>query len=187
MYGLSVSLKVGGFKEIFMTDSEFNLGRKKYLNLLKRRKKYFDKKQRYYDLLKEPLIKEYIEIALFLSEHNDEEFDLNILRKKAFDKLAKKTACSYGIYIYVGKTNNLIRLVNIETLKKIEVSLKSYENLKEHGCIVFIKKENGTDDFYESKVLEIRNEYLSNLTELDPESAKQKILKYGQNNEKRRF
>ena len=168
-----------------MNDREFNLGRQKYRNLLKRRKKYFEKKQRFYDLLKEPLIKEYIEIALFLSEHSDEEFDLNLLATKAFDKLAKKTEWSFGIYMYIGKTNNLIRLINIETLKKVEVSLESYENLKRHDCIVFIENENKIDNFYENKILEIRNEYLSSLTELDQESAKQKILKYGHNNEEK--
>ena len=161
-----------------MNDSEFNLGRKKYTSLLRRRKKYFDKKQRLYDLLQEPLIKEYMEIALFLSEHSDEEFDLDLLSIKAFDKLAKKTECSYGIYMYMGKSNNKIQLVNIETLKRVEVSLESYNNLKKHDSIVFIENVDNLDDFYENKLLEVRNEYLSSLKDLDPEDAKQKIIKY---------
>ena len=164
-----------------MNESEFHLGRKKYINLLNRRKKYLEKKKRLYDLLKEPLIKEYLELSIFLGQHTDEEFDEKLLGVKAFDKLARKTDCSSGVYLYIGKANNQIQLVNIETLKKIEVSQGSYENLKKHDCIVFIENDNKTDDFYENKVLEIRNEYLSSLTELDQESAKEKIIKYGNN------
>lgn len=164
-----------------MNDSEFSLGRKKYKNLLNRRKKYFDKKQRLYDLLQEPLIKEYMEIALFLSEHSDEEFDFDLLGIKAFDKLAKKTEYSYGIYMYMGKSNNKIQLVNIETLKRTEVSLVNYENLKKHNCVVFIENKDNTDNFYEDKLLEVRNEYLSSLKDLDQGNAKQKILRYGNN------
>ena len=164
-----------------MNDSEFNLGRKKYTSLLRRRKKYFDKKQRLYDLLKEPLIKEYLDIAVFLSEHSDEEFDLDLLGIKAFDKLAKKTEYPYGIYMYFGKSKDKIQIVNIETLKKIEVSIENYENLKKHNCIVYIENEDNIENFYEDKLLEVRNEYLSNLKDLDQETAKQKIIKYGNN------
>lgn len=169
-----------------MNDAEFNLGRKKYKNLLKRKKQYLEKKQRYYDLLKEPLIKEYMKIALFLSEHNDEEFDEDLLSKKSFDKLARKTEYPYGIYMYIGKVNNQIQLANIETLKKIEVSVKGYENLKKHDCIVFIENENMTEDFYENKIIEVRNEYLSSLKDLDQESAKQKILEYNNSTQETR-
>ncbi len=164
-----------------MKDSEFSLGRKKYSNLLNRRKKYFEKKQRFYDLLKDPLIKEYLEIAMFLSEHSDEEFDLDLLGIKAFDKLAKKTECSSGIYMYIGNNNNKIQLVNIETLKKIEVSIENFENLKRHNCVIYIENENNIDNFYENKLLEVRNEYLSSLKELDQETAKQKILNKNKN------
>ena len=210
-----------------MKENEFNLGRKKYINLLKRKKKYLDKKQRLYDLLKEPLIKEYLETAIYLSEHKDsevlkkqrfydllkeplikeyletasfliqhtdEEFDENLLSVKAFDKLAKKTEQPYGIYLYMGKCNRnddytvngdyakYILLVDIETLKRIKVSPSSYETLKQNNRIIFIENKNNERDFYEKKLLEMRKEYLSNLKDLDQESAKERIIKYGKNN-----
>ena len=162
-----------------MKTSEFELGRKKYINLLKRKKKYLQKKQRLYDLLKEPLIKEYLEIALFLSEHTDEEFDENLLSINAFDKLAKKTEHSYGIYMYMGsdENTNKILLEDIENFKKFKTSSDSFEALKHNKHIIFIENKNNEQDFYEKKLLEIRNEYLSSLKDLDQESAKEKILK----------
>lgn len=172
-----------------MKESEFDLGRKKYINLLNRKKKYLEKKQRLNDLLKEPLIKEYLETAIFLSKHTDEEFDDNLLSIKAFDKLAKKTEHPSGIYMYMGKCNRngdytikgdyakYILLVDIETLKRIKVSPSSYETLKQNNRIIFIENKNNEKDFYEKKLLEIRNEYLSSLKDLNQESAKEKIIK----------
>lgn len=171
-----------------MNNAEFDLGRKKYKNLLKRKKKYLEKKQRYYDLLNEPLIKEYMEIALFLSEHNDKEFDEDLLSVKAFDKLAKKTNQSYGIYMYMGKNDetNSILLVDIETLKRITISKSNYETLKENNHVIYIENKNNEKDFYEKKLPEIREEYLISLKELDQESAKQKILKYNNSTQETR-
>lgn len=165
-----------------MNEAEFNLGRRKYLNLLKRKKKYLEKKQRYYDLLKEPLIKEYLEVALFLSEHNDEEFEEELLGKKAFDKLAKKTKNSFGFYMYMGKDEDKVLLADIETQRKISVSESSYIRLKKYNCVFYIDNIENKEDFYETKFLEIRDEYLSNLRKLDQEAAKERILKYDKNN-----
>lgn len=162
-----------------MKISEFNLGRKKYINLLKRKKKYLDKKKRLYDLLKEPLVKEYLDVALFLSKHTEEEYDEDLLGIKAFDKLAKKTEHSNGIYMYMGirKSTNKIILADIETLKKIEISSTNFETLKENNCVIVIENKNKEKGFYEKKLIEKRNEYLSNLAKQDQESAKEKILK----------
>lgn len=162
----------------FMNDDEIKLGRKKCTNFLKRRKKYLEKKDRLYELLKEPLIKEYLDIAVFLSEHTDEEFDETMLKIKAFDKLAKKTEHTYGIYMYVGKENNTnkILLVDIENLRKIKISYDSFETLKQNKKIIYIENKNNEPDFYDKKIIEVRNEYLCSLKELDQESAKNKIL-----------
>lgn len=64
---------------------------KKYINLLRRKRKYLKKKNRFYELMKDPLIKEYLALSIFLSEHTDDEYDDDLLGIKAFDKLAKKT------------------------------------------------------------------------------------------------
>lgn len=169
-----------------MNEAEFNLGRRKYKNLLKRKKKYLEKKQRYYDLLKEPLIKEYMEIALFLSEHNDEEFDEDLLSKKAFDKLARKTENSFGFYMYMGQDKDKVLLANIETMKRISISQSSYIRLKKHNCVINIENKENNEEFYETKFLEVRDEYLSSLKDLDQESAKQKILKYNNSTQETR-
>lgn len=161
-----------------MNDNEIKLGRKKYINLLKRKKKYLDKKARLYDLLKEPLIKEYLDTALFLSQHTDDEFDDTLLSIKAFDKLAKKTEHTYGIYMYIGEeSENKVLLVDIENLRKIKTSSDSFEVLKQNNRIIFVENKNNEPDFYEKKVIEIRNQYLSSLKELDQESANEKIIK----------
>ena len=126
-----------------MKISEFDLGRKKLINLLNRKKKYLQKKQRMYDLLKEPLIKEYLELAVFLSNHTDEEFDDDLLSIKAFDKLAKKTEQSSGIYMYMGeeKNTNKILLADIETMKRLKTSFDRFEFLKKNNSIFFIEKK----------------------------------------------
>ena len=162
-----------------MKISEFELGRKKYINLLNRKKKYLQKKQRMHELLKEPLIKEYLEIAVFLSKHTDEEFDEDLLSIKAFDKLAKKTEQSSGIYIYMGedKITNKVLLADIETLKRFETSSDSFNVLKQNNCIIFIENKNNEPDFYENKLIEVRNNYLCSLKEIDQESAKERIIK----------
>ena len=125
-----------------MKISELKLGRKKYINLLNRKKKYLQKKQRMYELLKEPLIKEYLEIAVFLSKHTDEEFDEDLLSIKAFDKLARKTEQSNGIYMYMGEDEsiNKILLADIETLKRFATSSDSFNVLKQNGRIIFIER-----------------------------------------------
>ena len=162
-----------------MKTSEFELGRKKYINLLKRKKKYLQKKQRMYDLLKEPLIKEHLEIALFLSQHTDEEFDETLLCINAFDKVAKKTEHPSGIYMYIGeeKNTNKILLADIENMKRLKISFSVFERLKENNSIIFIENKNNEQDFYEKKFIEVRNNYLGSLKDLDQDAAKKKILK----------
>lgn len=132
-----------------------------------------------YDLLKEPLIKEYLEIAVFLSQHTDEEFDEDLLCIKSFDKLAKKTEQSCGIYMYMGeeKNTNKILLADIENLKRFTTSPDSFEILKHNNRIIFIENKNNDINFYEKKLIEFRNDYLSSLKDLDQESAKEKIIK----------
>ena len=180
MYGLYVfywDYILGGGD--FIKDREFELGRRKYLNLLKRKRKYLKKKSRFYELMKDPLIKEYLELSIFLSEHTDEEYDDDLLIIKAFDKLAKKTEFSRGLYFYIGedKTNNKILLVNIETKKEIEVTLDSFETLKQHNNVIIIENKNNEADFYDKKFIEVRNAYLGSLKDLDQDEAKEKILK----------
>lgn len=162
-----------------MKTGEFELGRKKYINLLKRKKKYLQKKQRMYDLLKEPLIKEYLEIALFLSQHTDEEFDEALLCINAFDKVAKKTEHPSRIYMYIGeeKNTNKILLADIENMKRLKISFSMFERLKENNSIIFIENKNNEQDFYEKKFIEVRNNYLGSLKDLDQDAAKKKILK----------
>lgn len=180
MYGLYVFywdyiLGGGGF----IKDSEFELGRRKYLNLLRRKRKYLKKKSRFYELMKDPLIKEYLELSIFLSEHTDDEYDDDLLAIKAFDKLAKKTEGSRGFYFYAGedKANNKVLLVNIETKKKIEVTHDGFETLKQYNNVVVIENKDDVEDFYENKFIEVRNSYLSSLKDLDQDDAKEKILK----------
>lgn len=101
-----------------------------------------------------------------------------MLKIKAFDKLAKKTEHTYGIYMYVGKENNTnkILLVDIENLRKIKISYDSFETLKQNKKIIYIENKNNEPDFYDKKIIEVKNEYLCSLKELDQESAKNKIL-----------
>ena len=87
-----------------MKTSEFDLGRKKYINLLKKKKKHFEKKQRFYDLLKEPLIREYLGLAVYLSEHNDNELDK---KQRLYDLIKEPIIREYlEIAVYLNEHND---------------------------------------------------------------------------------
>lgn len=126
-----------------MKESEFNLGRKKYINLLNRKKKHFLKKQRLNDLLQEPLIKEYLETAIYLSEHKD----IEVLKKQRFyDLLQEPIIKEYlELAIYLGEHNDKEFDEDLLSVKAFDKLAKKTE--QPYGIYMYMGKCNRNDDY----------------------------------------
>lgn len=147
-----------------MKESEFNLGRKKYINLLNRKKKHFLKKQRLNDLLKEPLIKEYLETAIYLSKHKD----IEVLKKQRFyDLLQEPLIREYlELAVYLSEHNDNEFDEDLLSVKAFDKLAKKTEHPS--GIYMYMGKDEETNMVLlaDIETLERRNISLSSYVTL---------------------
>ena len=174
-----------------MNDKEIKQGRKKYNKIQKEKQFYLSKKAELEELKKDPKVQQYLEVAKYLFNHSDKEFENNNVVERSFANLASRTKDSNNILVFLGfidyydkvtihpKKIDHASFIDLETMEECNVHPAYYSEFCKDKKIVYFDDPYSfhNKEYYMQKFFEFRNEYFKNIIELNQEDAIEKVLK----------
>ena len=121
--------------EFALKNEDVIKGRKKYQEFLNKRKMLYEKKQRMFELEKNPLVQEYLELKRDIS--NEKKFRMDDIFPSYVEKID-----SNSIYILKNKFNGVIEYVDIETSFSTLIPLKEQKEFEKNHTVLGFQDPN---------------------------------------------
>lgn len=140
--------------EFVLKNEDVLKGRKKYQEFLKKRRSLYEKKKRIYELEKNPLVQEYLELKEDISK--EKKFRMDDIFPCYVDKLD-----SNKIYVLKNISNHVVEYVDIETSFSTFIPLDEQETFEKSYIVLGPQDPNEMFDYFCKLLLIIKDKDMS--------------------------